>query len=80
MVDGFAIVVFDMPMNSAKEIREYNRLKKTLKRLGYLPLQYSIYCRYLRDLRYYKDEVAKIKKNDFTGNIKTFKLTKRQFD
>ena len=80
MTDGFAFIMFDLQMKAPRDTKEYRSLKSTMKILGYLPIQYSVYCHYLKDIRSYQGEVEQIAKSKFGGNIKMLKLTRKQFD
>ena len=39
------IVMFDLPVLSSSQIREYNKFRKFLIKSGFLMMQESIYCK-----------------------------------
>ena len=39
------IVLFDLPMQSAKNLHEYSRFRKALVRDGFIMMQESVYCK-----------------------------------
>jgi len=39
--------MFDLPVETSENRRDYTRFRKTLLRAGFLQLQYSVYARYI---------------------------------
>lgn len=39
------IVMFDLPVRTSENLREYNRFRKFLIKSGFLMMQESVYCK-----------------------------------
>jgi len=75
-------LTYDLPQKAKKDKRYYNKFKKDLTKNGYGLFQKSVYLKYLRNIRYYKLEINKIKKiiDPDIGDIKILPLTINQFN
>ena len=58
---GFLLLFFDFPMTEKKDRKNYNVFIRFLKREGYLPLQESVYVKYLRRLSSARREIEKVR-------------------
>ena len=72
---------FDLPVETAKEKRDYRYFRKHLLENGFMMLQYSVYVRTCPNRefakKYYKRLQAEAPLN---GNIRLLMVTEKQFD
>lgn len=74
------LVMFDLPTNTALDIRNYNNFRKFLIKEGFYMLQYSIYVKICTNKDSADLEVNKIIKNKPPqGAIRTLILTEKQY-
>ncbi len=74
------LVMFDLPTNTAVDIRNYNNFRKFLIKEGFYMLQYSIYVKICTNKDSADLEVNKIIKNrPPQGAIRTLILTEKQY-
>ena len=74
------IVMFDLPVTTAANIREYNRFRKYLIKSGFLMMQESIYCKLAQNSTASDLIIENIKKNKpLEGLVQTLKITEKQF-
>ncbi len=72
--------MFDLPTNTAVDIRNYNNFRKFLIKEGFYMLQYSIYVKICTNKDSADLEVNKIIKNrPPQGAIRTLILTEKQY-
>ena len=74
-------VMFDMPVETTAQKREYAKFRKYIKKDGFLMLQFSVYVRYCNNDSDADKHVKRIK--DFKpkyGNIRMIKVTENQFE
>ncbi len=72
--------MFDLPTNTALDIRNYNNFRKFLIKEGFYMLQYSIYVKICTNKDSADLEVNKIIKNKPPqGAIRTLILTEKQY-
>ena len=64
------IVMFDLPVLTAQERRDYTRFRKHLLKNGFLMMQESIYCKLAQSIRKNKPE---------KGLIQVMKVTEKQY-
>lgn len=57
---GVLLLFFDFPMTTKQERKKYTAFRKYLKRSGFLPLQESVYVKYLRNASSASREIEKI--------------------
>ena len=74
------IVMFDLPVSTAKLRKAYNQFRKYLLAEGFAMLQFSVYARYCEShehadtfLRHIHDNMPK------TGQVRILLLTEKQF-
>ena len=74
------IVMFDLPMKSSSDIREYNRFRKYLIKAGFLMMQESVYCKLALNTTVADGIMASVRNNKPEhGLVQAFTLTERQF-
>ena len=74
------IVMFDLPVSTSVNIREYNRFRKFLLKSGFLMLQQSVYCKLALNTTVSDAIIANIRKNKpIEGLVQVFTLTEKQF-
>lgn len=74
------LVLFDLPVNTSSERREYTRFRKHLIKSGFLMLQESVYCKIALNSTMgdaVVDNIRKSKPN--TGLVQVLKVTEKQF-
>ena len=57
---GVLLVIFDLPVKTKEERRQYVRFRKKLLRSGYAFFQKSVYVKLLRNISYAAREIAKV--------------------
>ena len=73
-------VMFDMPTETKKDLKEYRKFRAKLMSYGFIMFQYSIYVRFCRSLsiaqkyEHYVQDVAPM-----NGSIRVLKITEAQF-
>lgn len=74
------IVMFDLPVVTASERREYTRFRKYLIKNGYLMLQESIYCKLAQNTTAADGLIQNIRKNKpQEGLVQVLKITEKQY-
>lgn len=74
------IVMFDLPVVSANDRREYTRFRKYLIKSGFLMLQESVYCKLAQNSTAADLIIQNLKKNKpLSGLVQTLKITEKQF-
>lgn len=74
------MVLFDMPVQTKDELREYRKFRDYIMDDGFMMLQYSVYVRYCpndSDATKHIDRV--LKKQPKYGNVRILKVTENQF-
>ncbi len=74
------LVMFDLPMQSADEKKEYSKFRKFLLKNGYIMMQYSVYSRFCRnntDVNKHIDRVVKAKPK--FGSVRILQVTEKQY-
>lgn len=75
-----ALVIFDKPVESKDEKTEYLKFRKYLINLGFMMIQYSVYCKFCINIDEYNKEVNKLKKfNIKYGNVRIIPITENQY-
>lgn len=73
-------VMFDLPVRTREQRREYARFRKLLLREGFSQLQYSVYARYLGSEEVSDSFRARIRTDlPPKGQVRLVSLTDRQF-
>lgn len=74
------LIMFDLPVVSSSERRDYTRFRKYLIKSGFLMLQESIYCKLVMNAVSANQLIENIKKNKpSNGNVICLKITEKQF-
>lgn len=74
------LCMFDLPMETDKERREYRNFRKNLIKEGFVMMQYSVYTRICPNREYAKRLELRIRKIlPSEGNIRLLSVTERQY-
>lgn len=74
------IVMFDLPVLTSHEQREYSKFRKYLIKNGYVMLQKSIYCKLIQNAVAADALLDNLKKNKpDKGLVQVLKITEKQF-
>lgn len=74
------IVMFDLPVVTASDKREYSRFRKYLIKNGFLMMQESIYCKLAQNSTVADAIVEIVRKNKpISGLVQAMKITEKQF-
>lgn len=74
------IVMFDLPVVTASERKEYTRFRKYLIKSGYMMLQESIYCKLAQNTTSAESMIQNIRKNKpKEGLVQVLKITEKQY-
>lgn len=75
------LVMFDLPVVTASERREYTKFRKYLIKNGYLMLQESIYCKLAQNATAADALVDNLRKNKpESGLVQVLKITEKQYE
>ena len=74
------IVMFDLPVTTSEDIREYTRFRKHLIKSGFIMLQESIYSKLALNTTVVDSVIKNVKKNKpREGLVQVLTLTEKQF-
>ena len=74
------IVMFDLPIKTSENIREYTRFRKYLIKSGFLMMQESVYCKLALNSTIVDSVMASLRKNrPKEGLVQVFSMTEKQF-
>lgn len=74
------IVMFDLPVTTAVERKEYTVFRKFLIKSGFLMLQESIYCKIAQNSTMADSIVENIRRNKpLSGLVQVLKVTEKQY-
>lgn len=74
------LVMFDLPVNTGEERREYARFRRYLIKSGFLMMQESIYCKLAQNTVAADTIIENVRKNKAEkGLIQVLKITEKQF-
>ena len=72
--------MFDLPVVTASEGKEYTRFRKYLIKSGYMMLQESIYCKLAQNTTAAESMIQNIRKNKpKEGLVQVLKITEKQY-
>lgn len=75
------LVMFDLPVGTAGERREYTKFRKYLVKNGYLMLQESIYCKLAQNSTVADALIDNLRKNrPESGLVQVLKITEKQYE
>ncbi len=74
------IVMFDLPVVSNSDRREYNKFRKYLIKNGFFMMQESVYCKLAQNSTAADLIIDNIRKNKpLSGLVQALKITEKQF-
>ena len=74
------LVMFDLPVGTDTERREYYRFRKHLIKTGFLMMQESVYCKIVQNSVAADNVVENIKKNKpQEGLVQVLRITEKQY-
>lgn len=74
------VVMFDLPVTTTADKRNYRKFRKFLIKSGYMMLQESIYCKIAQNSQAADWMVENIKKNrPPEGSVQVLRVTEKQF-
>lgn len=74
------IVMFDLPVKTSENIREYTRFRKYLIKSVYLMMQESVYCKLALNSTVVDSVLTSLRKNKpREGLVQVFSMTEKQF-
>lgn len=74
------IVMFDLPVETAKNKRDYVTFRKLLIKSGFLMMQESIYCKLAQNATAADSIIENVRKNKPSeGLVQVLKITEKQF-
>lgn len=75
------LVMFDLPVVSDRDRREYRRFRKYLIESGYLMMQESVYCKLARNGTVADSLAENIRKNKpADGLVQVLRITEKQYN
>ncbi len=75
------LIMFDLPVVTAHERKEYARFRKYLLKSGFMMLQESVYCRLLQNATAADALLENIRRNKpEKGLIQALKITEKQYE
>lgn len=74
------VVMFDLPVGTAQERRDYTLFRKYLVKSGFLMMQESIYCKLAQNTVAADALIENVRKNKPSqGLVQVLKITEKQF-
>ena len=74
------IVMFDLPVKTSANIREYTRFRKYLIKTGFMMMQESVYCKLALNMTVANAVIDGVRKNKpMDGIVQAFTLTEKQY-
>ena len=75
------LVMFDLPIVSAHDRKEYTKFRKYLLKSGFLMLQESVYCKLVMNSTMADSIVDNLRKNKpEKGVVQAIKITEKQYE
>lgn len=75
------LVMFDLPVGTTSERREYTKFRKYLIENGYLMLQESVYCKLAQNSTMADAVINNLRKNKpESGLVQVLKITEKQYE
>lgn len=75
------LVLFDLPMETNIEKREYTRFRKVLLNDGFTMIQFSVYMRFCRNAVDADKHIARVRQiTPKKGNIRVLCVTEKQYE
>ena len=74
------LVMFDLPVGTAAERREYQTFRKYLVKSGFLMMQESVYCKIAQNAAMADYVIENVRKNrPRSGLVQLLKVTEKQY-
>ena len=74
------LVMFDLPVETAADRKEYRKFRKYLIKSGYLMLQKSVYCKLVQNSQAADALVNNLYRNrPVAGSVQVLRVTEKQF-
>jgi CRISPR-associated protein Cas2 len=74
------IVLFDLPVMTAKNMRDYRAFRKYLIKSGFIMMQESVYCKLVQNSTAADAVVENVKKNrPSAGLVQAIRITEKQY-
>ena len=74
------LVMFDLPVGTETERRDYRQFRKYLVKNGFLMLQESVYCKIAQNSTAAESLIENVKKNKpAAGLVQVLKITEKQY-
>lgn len=74
------IVLFDLPVTTSENIREYTKFRKFLLKSGFIMMQESVYCKLALNATVAESILGNLRKNrPETGLVQVLTMTEKQF-
>ncbi len=74
------IVLFDLPVTTSKDMRQYTKFRKFLLKSGFLMMQESVYCKLALNATAAEAVVENLRKNKpESGLVQILTMTEKQF-
>lgn len=74
------IVLFDLPIKTSEDIRQYTKFRKYLLKSGFIMMQESVYCKLALNATVAESVVNNLRKNKpEAGLVQAMLLTEKQF-
>lgn len=75
------MVLFDLPVETKKNKRDYTKFRKLLIDDGFIMIQYSVYSRFCKNKQDMTKHAARIVANSPSdGNVRILTVTQKQFE
>lgn len=72
--------MFDLPVKTSANIREYTRFRKYLIKTGFMMMQESVYCKLALNMTVANAVIDGVRKNKpMDGIVQAFTLTEKQY-
>lgn len=74
------MVIFDLPVGTSAERREYTRFRKYLIKSGFMMLQESVYCKLAQNNQAVDGIIENLYKNrPPSGSVQALRITEKQY-
>lgn len=74
------LVLYDLPVKSSENIKEYNKFRKYLLKSGFMMMQESVYCKLALNTTVANAIIENLRKNrPDAGLVQVLTMTEKQF-
>lgn len=74
------IVMFDLPVGTSVQKKEYTRFRRYLIKYGFMMMQESVYCKLAQNSTVADTVIENVRKNKpIEGLVQVMKITEKQF-